>query len=181
MKKNMSIQIPHKARTFQHGVGLVEVLVAMLLLSIGVLGYEALQVRAVEASSEALTRSQAMILLRGLAENIRVMDNPTDQNAYVSRVHGYAGLTGSTAVPMSCVTATCSAAQMADYNAYQTAYAAYRQGIKIDMYVCPTTNRQCLVAAWGNTTPTVGSATTDCMTPTGSYQPASTCIMLEAY
>ncbi|HEY4713949.1 MAG TPA: prepilin-type N-terminal cleavage/methylation domain-containing protein, partial [Aquirhabdus sp.] len=44
-------------RTSQRGVGMVEVLVAMVLLAIGVLGYAALQVRAVEATGEALNRS----------------------------------------------------------------------------------------------------------------------------
>jgi len=42
---------------YQAGVGLMEVLVALLLLAIGVLGYVALQLRAIDASSEALTKS----------------------------------------------------------------------------------------------------------------------------
>lgn len=186
MKKLMCSQSPHNTGSFQRGVGMVEVLVAILLLSIGVLGYEAMQVRAVDASGEALTRSQAVILLRGIAESIRIMDTPAEQATYIGKVHGYAGLTGSTTAPKSCVTSTCSAAEMAGYDSYQTAYAAYRQGMNIDMYACPltatsTVSRQCLVAAWGKSTPTVGAATTDCITSTGSYQPASTCIMLEAY
>jgi type IV pilus assembly protein PilV len=197
MKKEISSQIPHKIKTFQYGVGMVEVLVAILLLSIGVLGYVGLQVRAVDATGEALTRSQAMILLRGLAEKIRVMDTPADQDAYMSKVHGYASLTAATTAPKNCVTSTsCTAAEIANYDAYQTAYTAFKQGMQVDMYACPLTaatsgvsgvaatnvSRQCLVAAWGKTTPTVGTATaTDCLTPTGSYQRASTCMMLEAY
>ena len=58
-------------RKHQQGVGLMEVLVALLLLAIGVLGYTALQLRAVDASAEAMSRSQGMLILRGLAENIR--------------------------------------------------------------------------------------------------------------
>lgn len=53
---------------YQAGVGLMEVLVALLLLAIGVLGYVALQLRAIDASSEALTKSQGILILRGLAE-----------------------------------------------------------------------------------------------------------------
>ena len=63
----------------QKGVGLMEVLVALLLLAIGVLGYTVLQLRAVDASSEALSRSQGMLILRGLAENIRA--NPAGRQA----------------------------------------------------------------------------------------------------
>ena len=59
----------------QQGVGLVEVLVALLLLAVGVLGYSILQFRAIDASSEALTRSQGVLVLRSLAEGIRA--NPT--------------------------------------------------------------------------------------------------------
>ena len=40
----------------QKGVGLIEVLVALVLLAVGVLGYSILQLRAVDASSEALSR-----------------------------------------------------------------------------------------------------------------------------
>lgn len=199
MKKDMTGEFCRETGTFQHGVGMVEVLVAMLLLSIGVLGYVAMQVRAVDATGDASTRTQAMMLLRGLAENIRVMDTPTDQNTYISKVHSYASITASTTAPKNCVTATaCTAAEVADYDAYQTAYAAFKQGIYIDMYACPLTaatsgasgvaatnvSRQCLVAAWGKTTPTAptaSTAATDCMTQTGSYQPAATCVMLEAY
>jgi type IV pilus assembly protein PilV len=173
---------------------MVEILVAMLLLAIGVLGYVAMQVRAVDATGDALTRTQAMMLLRGLAENIRVMDTPADQSTYISKVHGYASITSSTAAPKNCVTSTCSAAEVADYDAYQTAYTGFKQGMLVDMYdpltaatsgasgvAATNVSRQCLVAAWDKTTPTKGTATTDCMTPTGSYQPAATCVMLEAY
>lgn len=46
----------------QHGVGLIEVLVAVLLLSIAVLGFSALQVRAVSATDEKLGAYQVFDL-----------------------------------------------------------------------------------------------------------------------
>ena len=55
----------------QRGVGLIEVLVAVLLLSVAVLGFSALQLRAISATDESLIRTQAMSILRGLAENMR--------------------------------------------------------------------------------------------------------------
>ena len=63
----------------QVGVGLLEVLVALILIAIGVLGYVALQVRAMDASSEALSKSQAIMIMRGLAENIRVNSSQASQ------------------------------------------------------------------------------------------------------
>ena len=50
---------------------MVEVLVALTLLAIGVLGFTALQLRAVDATAEANNRIRAMNLARDLAERIR--------------------------------------------------------------------------------------------------------------
>lgn len=58
-------------KTTQHGVGLVEVLVAVLLLSVAVLGFSALQVRAVSATDESLVRTKSLTLVRNLAEIMR--------------------------------------------------------------------------------------------------------------
>lgn len=177
----------------QRGAGMIEVLVAILLLAIGVLGYAALQVRAVESTTEALSRSQAMIILRGLGENIRV--NSAAQSSYVSAVHGYAAYTTATTAPASCVATSatdntsCTAAALATFDAFQAASVAFRYGIHLDMYECPGVSgapvkRQCLFAAWGKTNPVISGATpaaTDCMSATGAYTAASTCLMLETY
>ena len=55
----------------QHGVGLVEVLVAVLLLSVAVLGFSALQMRAISATDESLVRTKSLTLVRNLAEVMR--------------------------------------------------------------------------------------------------------------
>lgn len=57
--------------TYQRGVGLIEVMVAVLLLSIAILGFSALQVRAVSATDESLVRTKSMTLVRNLAEVMR--------------------------------------------------------------------------------------------------------------
>lgn len=56
----------------QRGVGLVEVLVALVLLGIAVLGFTALQIRAVAASADAGQNIQAMNIARDLSERIRM-------------------------------------------------------------------------------------------------------------
>lgn len=55
----------------QRGVGLVEVLVAVLLLSIAVLGFSALQMRAISATDESLVRTKSMTIVRNMAEIMR--------------------------------------------------------------------------------------------------------------
>lgn len=177
-----------KSQKNYRGVGMVEVLVALLLLAIGVLGYVALQVRAVDASSEALTRSQAMLILRSLAENIRV--NVAGQSNYPAAVRGYTSYSSSTTAPTSCMNSPCTAAQMATFDAYEAAKTANALAIKITMDTCPgipstvTTKRQCLFAAWGNTTISATATTanySNCMSTAGIYETSATCLMMEAY
>ncbi|WP_227671408.1 type IV pilus modification protein PilV [Psychrobacter sp. 72-O-c] len=57
--------------TYQRGVGLVEVLVAVLLLSVAVLGFSALQMRAITATDESLVRTKSLTIVRNLAEVMR--------------------------------------------------------------------------------------------------------------
>ncbi|WP_201549292.1 type IV pilus modification protein PilV [Psychrobacter fjordensis] len=60
-----------KVLTYQRGVGLVEVLVAVLLLSVAVLGFSALQMRAITATDESLVRTKSLTVVRNLAEVMR--------------------------------------------------------------------------------------------------------------
>ena len=69
----------------QFGVGLMEILVALLILALGVLGFIALQYRAVEATSEGSYRVQAINLSRDFAERIRVNRGALDD--YVDKLH----------------------------------------------------------------------------------------------
>ena len=53
--------------TSQTGVGLMEVLVAMLLLALAVMGFSALQVRSVAATNESANRTLGLSLIRSFA------------------------------------------------------------------------------------------------------------------
>lgn len=59
----------------QKGVGLIEVMVAVLLLSIAVLGFSALQMRAISATDESLVRTKSLTLVRNLSEIMRAYPN----------------------------------------------------------------------------------------------------------
>lgn len=172
----------------QKGVGLVEVLVALLLLAVGVLGYSILQIRAVDASSEALSRSQGMLILRSLAENMRA--NPIAQTNYPPAVRGFTNITSTPATPSpSCSNSICTPAQMANFDAFIAARSAFEIGMNITMRDCPGVSsapipRQCLFIAWGNTTLSATSTTADvtnCMSTAGVYLNGSNCLMMEAY
>ena len=174
----------------QKGVGLVEVLVALLLLAVGVLGYTILQLRAVDASSEALMRSQGIMVLRGLSENMRA--NPAAQNSYPAAVRNYTNITSTPTVPtIVCFnpSITCTAAEMATYDAFMAAKSAFDLGMNITMDNCPgvasaPVKRQCLYAAWGDTAISATNTAANvsaCMSATGVYVNGSKCLMMEAY
>lgn len=176
----------------QAGAGLLEVLVALILLAIGILGYVALQIRAMDASSEALSKSQAMMIMRGLAENIRVNNSQASQ--YPVFVRSYSNYSSATAAPTSCFNAACTPSQLAQFDAYQAARNADQLGMKITMTNCPgvTTTmaqqRQCLFVFWGKTSPVIttnaGVTSADvssCMSTDGVYANNSNCLMMEAY
>ncbi len=55
----------------QSGFTLIEILVAVLILAVGLLGFAALQITAVSAGQESYFRSQALIVAESLADRIR--------------------------------------------------------------------------------------------------------------
>lgn len=179
--------------SFQKGIGLVEVIVALLLLSVGVLGFSVLQMRAMEASLDASKRIQAMNLARDLSEKMRankvglsktitVPDGNTDKliDAYANALSGKYYITSHT--PACANTAKCDSTAFATEDVNQVLYKAYTMGMKVALNNCPgeSTNRYCVFVAWDETLPVDGSSDTSC-TKNGSFLTASKCIVLEAY
>jgi type IV pilus assembly protein PilV len=68
------------------GFSLIEVLISIVLLSIGLLGLAALQSRAAMASIEAYQRTQALVLARDIGE--RIVANKPDALRYVGDDYG---------------------------------------------------------------------------------------------
>lgn len=68
-----------RLRPDQTGVGLIEVLVAVLVLSVAFLGIAALQARSLSTTNSAMARSQATIASYSILDAMRV-DLPSAQN-----------------------------------------------------------------------------------------------------
>ena len=155
----------------QAGVGLIEVLVALLILAVGVLGFVALQYRAIEASSEGANRVQAINLARDLAEKIRV--NRDQLDVYTAAIAGNA----TNITNPNCYTAFCTPTQMARFDAALT-----RVGMTVNMFACPevSNGRRCIYVAWGDTAATNADGLNNCTTA-GAYRNESTCVVMEAY
>ncbi|MDR2249022.1 type IV pilus modification protein PilV [Acinetobacter sp.] len=165
-----------KGMEHQRGMGMMEILVALLILAIGILGFVALQYRALEASSESTSRVQAITLARDIAERIRVnrnslavysqqLQDPSKQKDFVK----------------NCFQDNCSDTDLADFDVAQVVKSASSLGLTMNMVACPkTNNRQCIYIAWGDTSATNGTGAGDCTQDT-SYNDNSTCVIMETY
>ena len=81
----------------QAGVGLIEVLVAVLVLSIGFLGVAALQARSLSTNNSAMVRSMATIASYSILDAMRADIAGARANAYNKTIKGNAcGKAGST-------------------------------------------------------------------------------------
>lgn len=160
----------------ERGFGLVEVLVALMLLAVAVLGFSALQMRAIQATDETLIRSDAMVMIRNISEDMRLYADTSQKETYKTAL----------ANPLSnkdCSRADCNADEQLRYNAKQMKELADSSGIELTAHNCPqAVGRMCVIAAWGDTRASVGANDkTDCLTTDGTYHPRASCIVMEAY
>ncbi len=97
------------------GVSLIEVMVAVFVLSVGVLGVTGLQMTAKRANYEAVQRTTAAALSQDIIERMRA--NPGDLDTYTNLGAGRT-LTGGTMAATACA-ADCTHAQLAQYDLYE--------------------------------------------------------------
>lgn len=100
------------------GFTLLEVLIAVLILSVGLLALASLQTRGLATGHNAYLRSQAVVLARDMAERIRA------NNDYAIETEGnitteYTIDFDSTPSTQDCVNAVCTPEQIASYDINQ--------------------------------------------------------------
>lgn len=189
----------------QAGVGLIEVMVALLLLAVAVLGYSALQGQAIKATNESFERSQSLVMMRNIAEKIHA--NPFAIETYETQINDMDSITAPTTqcgLDGGAVTTLCTPVQLAEAESYKIKVDLQNYDFQIQMHPCPSTGGNgtdpttnimysyCLISAWGDTTATIGSDDeTNCLTAQvaatediagqagGNYYPAATCMMME--
>lgn len=99
-----------KDRFRQHGFTMIEVLIALIILSIGLLGVAGVQALAMKSTTNSHIRSQVTLLAESMVENIRA-------NSPGAIGGSYNGVTAQGSDP-SCGTG-CSAAQIAQRDIFQ--------------------------------------------------------------
>jgi type IV pilus assembly protein PilV len=92
-----------RSRGSDAGFTLIEILVAMVVLAIGLLGVAAMQLRGLQYSHDAYLRSQISVLAFGMADRMRL--NQANAVSYVS-----AFIVNPAAPPPACVVGAVSAA-----------------------------------------------------------------------
>ena len=164
----------------QQGVGLIEVMVAVLLLSVAVLGFSALQLRAIKATEESLVRTQSLSIVRGLAENMRA--NPLQIKAYQDAIKE----PNVNAKKCNTLDNKCTAEEIAIKEANAAVKKLKEYDIRLNMLTCPGTSSfsevKCIVAAWGDTVATMDTDDDKaCADSDGIYKSGSNCVIVETY
>ncbi|HCM31074.1 MAG TPA: type IV pilus modification protein PilV [Acinetobacter radioresistens] len=176
-------------RSSQKGVGMMEVLIALVVLAIGVLGYVMLQVRAMEATAEGTQRIQAINIARDLAERVRVNRSgwtfAASPKSYFTEFSTTA-LQADRTKDCAALTAECSASELADYDVNELYNYSLQYGMNLGMAECPgntaaNNKRYCIFVAWGDTVASNSSTDTNSCVNGNAYRASSTCVMMEVY
>ncbi|MGH8608492.1 MAG: type IV pilus modification protein PilV [Gammaproteobacteria bacterium] len=101
-------RIPRK----EQGAFMIEVLVTILIMSVGLLGVAAMQAEALKSGNDGILRSKAVAAIADITDRIRA--NPDGLASYTRVLSGT-----PVASPPDCVANQCTAAQMATYDMSQ--------------------------------------------------------------
>ncbi len=182
----------------QQGIGMVEVMVSLLLLSIAVLGFSAMQMTAIKSSESSMIRTRAMSVIRSGSEAMR--SNPRAIVAYKNAVNNSIPAPDSGKEDLRNVAITdclshdasvptiCSLEKLATRDGLVTKQFAANNELKIGVHTCPGSGsggmeKQCFIASWDKTKPIFSDTDTDaCATETnGTYKAGASCFVMEAY
>ena len=128
----------------QRGVSMIEVLIAIVVLAVGALGFAGVQMVAMQKSEDANYRSHAMLIAQDAVERMQ---------ANVAAFHAGDYLKGKIDPPSSAPNQTCSSeCDLAALDKQQLAFAASNSlpDGQIMIADCPFNGLACVAIAWGN-------------------------------
>ncbi|MDM1756736.1 MULTISPECIES: type IV pilus modification protein PilV [unclassified Acinetobacter] len=168
----------------QKGVGLVEVLVALVILALGVLGFAALQLRALDAAQEATEQTVAMSTARDLAERMRINRGALGHYKTAinskSTVNNCMGTTKITS-PKALALPKCNEENFAKQDAGEVLAKATNNGQMVVIHDCVASELNCIYVAWGKTVISANDLSECIDTTTGAYIVNSKCLVMEAF
>ena len=96
----------------QRGVGLLEVLIAVLVLAVGLLGFAAMQTQALRANFETMQRAKASMYANDMFDRMRSnISKATSSDAYLRDFYG-----DLPAVKKDCQTTSCDTDELAAWD-----------------------------------------------------------------
>jgi len=161
----------------ERGVGMLEVLIAILVISVGALGFAGIQLTALSNSDEANYRSHATLIAQDAIE--RFISNPTQIDFYTTPGNWPNVALASGSEPTNwktCIDAECSAAQMAAWDVAQLNWivANTLPGGRIQSRACGFNALECIAISWS------GQAPGECLSAGGiNTSDDSSCLVME--
>lgn len=165
-----------KFRRLQRGVGMLEVLIALVVLVFGALGFAGLQLTALRNTSHANYRAHATLIAQDAVE--RVIAN-YDQIAAYRNAASWASVTPGGAPPdwKKCMDAECSGSEMAAWDIANLSWIAANAmpNGRVVLRSCEFNgNLDCVVVSWADQDPA------DCTSVEGiETRNDSACLVLE--
>lgn len=175
----------------QSGIGLLEVLVALIILALAILGYAAMQLRAVQTTGESIDRTQALSIMQAVGEKLRVNESMVDeykkqfnainQDTPPSKPTKMCGLDGKQ------VNSLCTSQELVTAESYLLAQQLSSLGFVMRIVDCPGNrssnsimNSQCIIASWADTKATIGTDDNNaCLNTNGAYNKHASCMFME--
>ena len=161
----------------QQGVGMLEVLIALLVLVIGVLGFAGLQLVALKNTGEASHRAHATLIAQDAIE--RFPSNPSQLAFYLNDDNWPVEILSSGGEPSNwkkCMDSSCTDSQMATWDIEQLSWVA-RNTLPAGLVLaknCDFNGMQCVIVSWDGQNPAA------CMSNAGvNEDAASSCLVLE--
>jgi len=124
MDSGNQINLTHRQRRTSAGFSLLEVLIALVILSVGLLGIAALISTALKSNDSAYMRTQATALAYNIIDRMRA-NIPAANNLSYNVTMPASAATGAS--PTTCTTGSCSSGQLATYDLAQWEYDLAQQ------------------------------------------------------
>lgn len=140
----------------QRGVSLIEVLVALLVLAVGVLGFAGLQMTSLNQSAAANHRVAAVLIAQDTIERMEL--NPAERDTYLGAAWEASSLGGSPS--STCIDSACTPDGIVNWDIAQLTWQAANQlpAGRVAASECTFNNRlTCVVVSWDEQLPA------DCM------------------
>lgn len=106
---------------YEHGFGMIEVLISLLIFMLGIVGVSSMQGQSIQATNDSLQRSQAVWMAHEMMERMKVNPAGLESGRYQSTSAAASANVNSYCAggaPKRCIGSSCSVDEMAEYDVH---------------------------------------------------------------